>query len=174
VKALNGEMTVESSVGKGSTFRVILPPAPADAELTKEIVTGSERRPLAPQRVLVMDDDHAVAEALKQALAGHDVTVVGTAEDGLAATRRSHFDTMLCDIMMPGTTGIEFYERLEPAQRRNVVFITGGVLTEAARHFLDEQRVPCLEKPVSIEDLDAALRRVADEKPLARDVGPAA
>jgi PAS domain S-box-containing protein len=175
VKAMNGEIQVESSVGKGSLFRVVLPAAPADSfEHTEEAVTGSKRRPITPQRVLVMDDDHAVAEALRQALSGHEVTIVSSAEAGLAAVASARFDTMLCDIMMPGMTGIEFYERLDPADRERVVLITGGVLTEEAHRFLDEQRLPCLEKPVAVEELEAVLKRVGEEETALRGVGPAA
>jgi PAS domain S-box-containing protein len=177
VKAMRGEILVESSVGKGSVFRVLLPPAPSETpQLSSDGVAGCARRPLAPQQVLVMDDDRAVAEALEQALSGHQVTLVGSADEGLAAVRNTRFDTLLCDIMMPGMTGIEFYERLDIAERRKVVFITGGVLTEQARRFLEEQNVPCLEKPVSIEDLEAALSRTIedDHAPLRHDLGPAA
>jgi CheY-like chemotaxis protein len=101
------------------------------------------------------------------------VTLVSSAEEGLSAVRDSSFDTLLCDIMMPGMTGIEFYEQLDLAERRRVVFITGGVLTEPARRFLEEHRVPCLEKPVAIEDLETALSR-AWSASLARDLGAAA
>jgi PAS domain S-box-containing protein len=176
VQAMQGEILVESSVGKGSVFRVLLPPAPGDApQRLGEVTVGSERRPLAPQRVLVMDDDRAVAEALEQALGAHQVTLVGSAEEGLLAVRGTRFDTMLCDIMMPGMTGIEFYERLDIAERKKVVFITGGVLSELARRFLEEQNVPCLEKPVGIVDLEAALSRApSNGERLTRDLGPAA
>jgi PAS domain S-box-containing protein len=176
VKAMQGEISVESAVGKGTVFRVLLPPAPRDVpQLSREPSPGSERCPLPPQRVLVMDDDRAVAEALGQALCGHQVTLVNSAEEGLAAVQGARFDTMLCDIMMPGMTGIEFYERLDAAERRKVVFITGGVLTELARRFLEEQNVPCLEKPVGVEDLQAALSRTQrDNARLRLDLGPAA
>jgi CheY-like chemotaxis protein len=174
VKAMQGEISVESTVGRGSVFRVVLPRAPADAHAREESPTASKRRPLSPQKVLVMDDDHAVAEALGQALTGHDVTLVGSAEAGLTAMRTAHFDTLLCDIMMPGTTGIAFYERLAPLERKKVVFITGGVLTDEARRFLDEQKAPCLEKPVGVEELEAVLKRLRAERAELRDVGPAA
>jgi PAS domain S-box-containing protein len=174
VKSMQGEIQVESAVGKGSLFRVLLPPAPLDAEPSKEPpLSGADLRPLAPRRVLVMDDDRSVAEALKQALVGHDVTLAASAEEGLRAVRNTQFDAMLCDVMMPGMTGIAFYEQLDRAEQQKVVFITGGVLTESARRFLDERKVPCLEKPVGVEELSAVLKRFGTE-PVARDVGPAA
>jgi PAS domain S-box-containing protein len=168
VKAMQGEIQVESTPGRGSLFRVVLPAAnQAESERVAAHVTESVRRTLAPQRVLVMDDDLAVAEALRQALAGHDVTIVGSAEAGLEAAKGTRFTAIFCDVMMPGMTGIDFYERLSvlnPQQLARVVFMTGGVLTEAARRFLDQRSAPCLEKPVSSEQLEAVIARLAGER----------
>ena len=174
VKSMNGEIVVESTVGAGSRFQVVLPSLPDDAVFTvsEPISTQTPRRAMRPQRVLVMDDDRAVAEALRQGLGQHDVTVVGSAEAGLAAVKSSSFNLILCDVMMPVMTGIDFYERLarvDPTQLDRVVFITGGVLTDSARSFLDRHAVSCLEKPVSIEQLEAVVARFADETTALRE-----
>ncbi|HWP07366.1 MAG TPA: ATP-binding protein [Polyangiaceae bacterium] len=174
VKAMNGEILVESTVGAGSRFRVILPSLPDDMAFTpsEPISTQTARRTVPPQRVLVMDDDRAVGEALLQGLGQHDVTVVGSAEAGLEAVKAGTFNLILCDVMMPVMTGIDFYQRLsevDPAQLDRVVFITGGVLTDSARSFLDRHAVSCLEKPVSIEQLEAVVARFADDSKSARE-----
>jgi PAS domain S-box-containing protein len=178
VKAMNGEILVESGLGVGSRFRVLLPSAGELREVTSPPSSETVRRTVARQRVLVMDDDRAVGEALRQALAQHDVTVVTSAEAGLEAVKAGAFSVILCDVMMPGMTGIDFYEALasvEPSQLDRVVFITGGVLTERARHFFDGHTVPCLEKPVSVEQLDVVVARLA-QGPATRaaQTGPAA
>jgi PAS domain S-box-containing protein len=179
VKAMQGEIQVESALGHGSLFRVVLPPARADdGELAEPPAVESIRRLLPPQRILVMDDDLAVAEALRQALAGHDVTIVGSAEAGLEVAKSTRFSAIFCDVMMPGMTGIDFYERLSelyPTELGRVVFMTGGVLSDAARRFLDQRSAPCLEKPVSVEQLEAVLARLAgDQQTLTSGVDPAA
>jgi PAS domain S-box-containing protein len=174
VKALNGDILVDSTVGAGSRFRVVLPSLPDEVAFapSEPISTKTARRTIAPQRVLVMDDDRAVGEALRQGLGHHDVTVVGSAEAGLDAIKAQNFDLILCDVMMPVLTGIDFYQRLaqaDPEQLDRVVFITGGVLTDSARSFLDRHAVSCLEKPVSIEQLEAVVTRFADASKTAHE-----
>jgi PAS domain S-box-containing protein len=161
VKAMQGEIQVESALGRGSVFRVVLPPAvTTGSERAEPTLTEAVRRTLPRQRILVMDDDLAVGDALCQALPGHDVTVVGSGEAGLAAAKTTRFDAIFCDVMMPTMTGIDFYERLaelDSEALERVVFMTGGVLADEARRFLDQRAALCLEKPVSVEQLEAML-----------------
>ena len=179
IKAMNGEILVESTLGAGSRFRVLLPSAGDVTEVSPApISSDAVRRTVAPQRVLVLDDDRAVGEALRQGLPQHDVTVVSSAQAGLDAVKGKAFNVILCDVMMPVMTGIDFYEalaRIDPSQLNRVVFITGGVLTESARRFLDAHAVPCLEKPVSLEQLEDVVARLAQSSaPRAARTGPAA
>lgn len=68
---------------------------------------------------------------------------------------------MLCELMMPGVSGIEFYERLralDPVMSAGVVFMTGGALTDQARAFLARLPNRHLRKPLSIADLETLFR----------------
>jgi PAS domain S-box-containing protein len=176
VKALKGEILVESTVGVGSRFRVRLPPAArAELERPTPVSGAAARRVLAPERVLVLDDDLAVGEALRQALADHDVTVVGSAEAGLAAARTNRYTVIFCDVMMPGMTGMDFYTELarhDPSQLGAVVFMTGGVQSAAVRQFLDRVAAPCLEKPLHVEELEAVVAKLAERRYSALDSVP--
>jgi PAS domain S-box-containing protein len=164
VKSMQGQIRVTSTFGRGATFSVTLPPAP---EAVEPFPISSSRPNLvhraARSRILIIDDDRAVAEALRQALSHHVTTTVNNAEAALWAIRRSEFDVILCDIMMPGMTGLELYKCLgtvRPDHLARVVFITGGVLTATARAFLADTHAPWLEKPVSEEQLDATIAQV--------------
>jgi len=66
------------------------------------------------RRVLVVDDDASVAECVRRVLhREHDVTVVNSGKNGLHHIARGEtFDLILCDLMMPEMTGMQFHEEL--------------------------------------------------------------
>jgi CheY-like chemotaxis protein len=104
-------------------------------------------------RLLVVDDDRLVGRAIARILSPpHDVHVVESAEAALALLGAGPaFDLVLCDLMMPGMTGVELYERtvaIAPAMASRIAFLTGGAFTPQAREFVRRVSTPCLEKPV--------------------------
>ena len=64
--------------------------------------------------VLLIDDDMFILAALRRLLnSEHDVTAVASAPDALALIESGkRFNLILCDVRMPGMTGMEFYEKL--------------------------------------------------------------
>ncbi len=150
VTAMGGEISVESQVGCGSVFRLLLPPAPTAG--SRPGVEGRAERASRPARVLIVDDEALVCKAVARALAAeHDVateTRAAAALERIAAGER--FDLVVCDLMMPEMTGMDFHERLSslaPDLARRTVFITGGAFTPKAREFLDRVKGPVVEKP---------------------------
>lgn len=67
-------------------------------------------KPVRIARVLVIDDDDMIREILRRVLKAHEVTVHASASDALTQIAGgSRFDAILCDLMMPGLSGIEFH-----------------------------------------------------------------
>jgi signal transduction histidine kinase len=164
-----GKMEFESSVGGGTIFRVRLPrvsPAPTaetqPADRLDQTVATAERT----LRVLVIDDDPLVAAAIERMLVrDHDVTSVADARMALASLDEAPaFDAILCDVMMPNMTGMEFHSevvRLHGAYAPRIIFMTGGAFAPEARDFLDRVPNRCLDKPFTIETVTTAITEIA-------------
>jgi CheY-like chemotaxis protein len=77
------------------------------------------------------------------------------------------WDLLLCDLMMPEMTGVEFFDELcrrWPERAKDVIFVTGGAFTAGAREFLgrvDNQR---LEKPFDPQTLRELVRTRLQER----------
>ncbi|HUL61149.1 MAG TPA: ATP-binding protein [Anaeromyxobacteraceae bacterium] len=153
VQAAGGTIEVESQLGRGTTFRVLLPPVVPAASVAAGVPAAAGAVPAElAGRLLVVDDDPLVGRALARALRGaHEVVVATSAAEALDRIRGGErFDAVVCDLMMPEMTGMDLYERvgeIAPELAHRIVFATGGAFTERSRDFL--QRVPNarIEKP---------------------------
>jgi two-component system, NtrC family, sensor kinase len=150
-------------VGVGSTFRVVLPAGSADPP-------ERPRRPGPPGtggprgRVLVLDDEEQVGKSIRRVLnEDHDVVCARNVREALALLEAAGlFDVVLCDLMMPGLTGMkEFYSEVQdrhPEFTRRIVFMA-GTSTPSGDAFLARTGNRCIEKPCD----PASLRAVVAE-----------
>ncbi len=151
VAGIGGFIAVESTVGEGSVFRVVLPTTaqvPAAEAKPEPHARPATRR----ARVLVVDDEPMVQRAVQRTLAAeHDVVAVSSGREALRLVEGGQrFDVIFCDLMMPEMTGLELYAALTaeaPAQAAQMVFLTGGVTSEGMRAFLEGVANLTIEKP---------------------------
>jgi DNA-binding response OmpR family regulator len=114
-------------------------------------------------RLLVIDDDPMLGNLVARMLASeHDALVLTSGREALARIGAGQrFELILCDLMMPELTGVDFYERLGPIAPElvdRVVFVTGGAYTPRTKAFLEQDAIAWLEKPFSLAGLRAAVR----------------
>ncbi|MCY0987689.1 ATP-binding protein [Nannocystis sp. ILAH1] len=152
--------------GQGSEFAIRLP------VLAHQSATVPAPPPAAPgpdgyaARILVVDDNPDVAMALQMLLEAHG-TAVRVAHDGadaLLAARDFQPEVVLLDIGLPDMDGYEVARRLrrEPGMDRALVIAVTGYGQDDARRRSQEAGFDWhLVKPVTMEDLEAALRRFA-------------
>jgi CheY-like chemotaxis protein len=111
-------------------------------------------------RVLVIDDDAGIRTMMHRCLNDHDVVSAGDGRQALAIlARTTDFDLVLCDVVMPGMSGVELWWEVAgeyPHLLSRVTFITGGAETEDDEAFLSSGNVQVLRKPFSFD----AVRRL--------------
>lgn len=166
-----GTIDVDTALGRGTTFRLRFPAAPhvrkekgeeqADTQVLSETA-----------RILIIDDEPAVAEVLRDALAveDHEVDMALSGSQGAKLACANTYDLVFSDLGMPDLTGWEVAERIrERKPDLPVVLVTGWGAT------LDEDEIrrcgisAVVHKPFEIDELlqtlHEVLRDAASRKP---------
>jgi CheY-like chemotaxis protein len=169
VQTHGGEISVMSRLGGGATFIVQLPASKLSPILPQRAERSlPEALERSRGRVLVIDDESVVAHTLKVLLQSeHDLTVAESGAEALELLRRHStnggFDAILCDLMMPGMTGMELFDVIRrelPELAQRVVFMTGGVSMLRVSEFLETVSNPKFEKPFDVQELRRTLQRL--------------
>jgi signal transduction histidine kinase len=159
-----GSIVVQSEPGRGATFVIELPVATPPG-------AGTKPAPVEPvaattsKTILVVDDESEIAAVLAEMLerSGHRVDVAANGAMALGMLERRGYDLILTDTKMPVLDGVEFYRALErrfPHFCRRLIFVTGDVLDEEKRGFLEGTGAPCLAKPFDLTEVERIVQRM--------------
>jgi two-component system cell cycle sensor histidine kinase/response regulator CckA len=123
------------------------------------------------KRVLLLEDDVDLCQALKDWLEMNEcrVTIVHRGVEGVTEVLKSDFDAIVCDMVMPLMPGDMFYlavSKAKPHLCSRFVFITGHRDRPDIAKFLWEFHGPTLNKPLDLEELLGAVRKVFDKSPI--------
>jgi PAS domain S-box-containing protein len=163
VSKLGGEIAVDSTVGRGTLFSVVLPAATPSAVARAASAPPTSAAAPRTGRILVVDDDVTVGRTIARVLRGHDVRVVTSGRQALDAfAKGERFDVILCDLMMPEMTGMDLHAALarrDRDQADRMIFITGGAFAPSAKRFLDEVPNETMDKPFQPAKLRAMVQQ---------------
>jgi len=158
----HGYITVRSRKGRGSTFRVFLPAAaPAATNAPQASLSGREE----PKTLMLVEDEDMVALISDQMLTrlGHKVFLARSGPDALSIFQEHHekIDLVILDMIMPGMSGAETFERLKAIDPGVKVLLSSGyTLNGQAGDILQRGCRGFIQKPFTIEQLSRKIREI--------------
>ena len=165
IKVLEGKMDVESTLGKGSMFRLELP-LPETDELVEEDNSDCNLITMLPKNVLVVDDDPIQLKIAEDMLGRKGIsckTCMNVCEV-VAALGNSEYDLVLTDVQMPDTDGFGLLRLLRNSDIGNSRTIPVAVMTARSDGnsgiYEKEGFAGCIHKPFNIHGLLAFLSSV--------------
>ena len=165
-----GHMTVDSTLGVGSVFRVFLPRAagaPAEARPTSSM---PPRRAQGRETVLVVEDNEPVRNLacdLLRAL-GYDVCSAEGPDACFALLEKleTRIDLLLTDVIMPKMNGVELYQRLRSSlPHLKVLYMSGYPRSIIDTHGVAQEGLNLIQKPLTVEALSERIRAVLASAP---------
>jgi PAS domain S-box-containing protein len=159
---LGYELTVQSQVGTGTEFSILLTRRPAQSgDLQPHAPADAAVAPGCEPLVLVVDDEADSRELLTHCIEefGCRAITAESADDALRTARECRPDLITLDLLMPGTDGWELLAQLkaDPELAAIPVVIASVVAQENRSTVLGS--VDILQKPVERDDLFAVLQR---------------
>jgi two-component system NtrC family sensor kinase len=162
VAAHGGTIDVETQPGAGATFRIELPPASGDAPDAGVggIDDGAE---VAPGRILVVDDEDALAHLVCEALGadGHLAEAAASGLEALARLRARDYDLVVSDVKMPDMGAQHLHremERLRPGLASRLILTSGDTVGHDTQAFARSAELDLLHKPFDLDDLRRLVR----------------
>ena len=166
---LGGRIEVESHVGFGSLFTVMLPLVEGDEEVLQRSVIESTVLPEG-LRIAILDDDTVVLKMTVEMLAKKKVQVVGchTVDELFERMRKNDYDLIITDIMLGGMNGFDLLELLRGANIGNSKTVPMLAMTgrteRSADDFVKAGFRGCLLKPFSYAELTRAIANSINEE----------
>jgi two-component system cell cycle sensor histidine kinase/response regulator CckA len=162
VRSHRGVLRVYSTVGRGTTFKVLFPAQTAPAEITPSA-------PAAPSAstgtVLIVDDENFLRSAARSILEHFGFSVLEAANGEIAlelyASAHGTIDAVLLDMTMPGLSGEETFRRLRAVRPDVTVILSSGYNEiEATRRFTSKGLAGFLQKPYTASQLGEYVTQV--------------
>jgi CheY-like chemotaxis protein len=169
VRGHKGLMSVTSSVGKGTTFRILFPVSQASfatAGVAERNATGKDSW-RGGGTVLVVDDEEQVCSVAREMLErlGFSVLTAANGHEAVEFFRENaaRIACVLLDLTMPQLDGEQVFDEMLAIRPDLKAIITSGYdKKEATRRFAGKSLAGFLQKPYDLEDLQQVLREALE------------
>ena len=157
VKANHGHIIVDSEPGKGSCFHILFPPASALATFNKKAEPVTTEFKGSGERILIIDDQPALADVLSELLASYNYQCVKKTDSqealDLFLKDPAVFDAIITDQTMPKLTGLDVINTIRAKNINTPVIIVTGYSDKIKDNKLDIENVVLMKKPVKTPEL---------------------
>ena len=165
IKQTGGFIYPESTVGKGTTFRIYLPRhVPAEGESAVKQVAAPVKDLTGHERILLVEDEDSVRAFSARALraTGYEVYEADSGDEALDVLEEiGEIDLMISDVVMPEMDGpallIKVRERMPDLK---VIFVSGYAEESVRQDIADDQSVEFLPKPYSLDQINSKVKEV--------------
>lgn len=164
VKQYHGEISVESQLGKGTTFRILLPEVPAEPVPARSVPTPVETT-RETATVLIAEDENIVRKVIKRTLErrGYSVLAASSGEEAINICRTydGPIHLLLTDVVMPGMNGPALAGEARAMRPDMAILYMSGYSEDIMAHrgMLDSN-IPFIEKSFSEQVLAQKVRDV--------------
>lgn len=167
VDLMGGTISVESTVGEGTTMLVRLPCEPSDLPQPNLSLDGARAMP--PLSILLVDDNainRKVGTKILQRL-GYDPDIAKSGAEAIKRCTNKRYDVVLMDIEMPEMDGVtataQLRETLPQNEMPRIVALTANAMSAERTRYIEAGMDDYLSKPIDVAALAGSLRRAGEK-----------
>ena len=183
VQASKGQISIESKLGEGTTFHIIVPII-NDQTAPEQTLSAATNTPLLPHqetdlqdseceqdescRLLVIEDNHDIAHYIGSQFEDHySVSYATDGEEGFRKAVELVPDLIITDLMMPGVNGLELCRQIRSNEIVNhipIIVVTAKVSEEERIKGIEAGADAYLTKPFNTTELRMLVERLLDSR----------